>query len=391
MILENDYPPDIRLEKEADALTRAGHSVHLLALDFDRRPRTEAVHDFTLHRIGISRTLHNKLHPTLLALPFYRGLWRSWIDRYIREVKPEILTVHDLPLAGVGLSAGRRVGIPVVLDLHENFPAAIESWGFDRGFLGRIFYDLARWRRYEREATRAAAGVIVVVDEAVDRLHDYGLPSERIEVIMNTERSGFGASARPVDPGGDLPLRLLYIGGLGPHRGLETAIRGVARMPSSDAAVLRLVGDGRIRPRLEALVRTLGVSDRVTFAGWVPSDAVASEIAASHVGLVPHARSDHTETTIPHKLFQYMTLGRPVLVSDCRPLARVVSEAACGFVHASGDDAMFAARLEELMDPAIRRDLGEAGRRATRGSRNWEAEGERLVTFYDRMLAARRA
>ena len=43
MVLENVFPPDIRVEKEATALTEAGHAVHLLAFDFTGQPAEERV------------------------------------------------------------------------------------------------------------------------------------------------------------------------------------------------------------------------------------------------------------------------------------------------------------------------------------------------------------
>ncbi len=385
MVLESDYPPDIRVEKETESLSRAGCRVDLLALDFSGRLSSERLETLTVHRVRLARQLQRKLHPTLLRWPLYRSMWRRWIRRFLTSVTPDILTIHDLPLAGLGLEEARRLSVPVILDLHENFPAAIRSWGFDRGILGRYFYDLERWRALERRSVLESAGVLVVVDEALERLIGYGLAASRAQVVMNTERRAFGRGVVPIDPGGGPPLRLLYIGGLGPHRGLATAIRAIASRPDVH---LRIVGDGKVRGELEALARRLNVSERVTFAGWVSADRVAEEIGLCHVGLVPHLRSDHTETTIPHKLFQYMTLGRPVLVSDCRPMARIVREQACGIVHPSGDDAGMTRCVERLLDPDLRRSLGAAGQAATRARYNWEAEAERLVTFYDRTLAS---
>ncbi|MBW2278416.1 MAG: glycosyltransferase, partial [Deltaproteobacteria bacterium] len=281
---------------------------------------------------------------------------------------------------------GRKRGIPVVLDLHENFPAAIRSWGFDHGIVGKYFYDLNRWRELERRSVLDASGVVVVVEEALERLVGYGMRNDHSEVVMNAERLTFGEAVTPVDPGADPPLRLLYIGGLGPHRGITTAIRAVARVAGRISVHLRLVGDGKVRAELEALTRELNVSSHVTFTGWIPLSQVPGEIAASHVGLVPHVRSDHTETTIPHKLFQCMTLGRPVLVSDCRPIARIVRELNCGLVHGSDDDSEMARLIEKLQDPELRRSLGAAGRSGAQARYNWESEGRRLASFYDRIL-----
>jgi glycosyltransferase involved in cell wall biosynthesis len=387
MVLEAAFPPDIRVEKEASALADAGHDVHLLALDLTGADAPTRHGAICIHRVRVPRQLHKKLHATLVRWPVYRTLWRRWISDFIDAVRPDVLTVHDLPLASPGLDAGEAIGIPVILDLHENFPAAIESWGFDRGLVGAHLYDLERWRAYERDAVHRAAGVIVVVDEARSRLDAEGVPPERVAVVMNTERPDFATDVAPIDPGGDPPLRLLYIGGFGPHRGIDTAIRAVADPAMGDVR-LRIVGGGRIQGTLERLTGELGVGDRVTFVPWVPSEAVPGEIAGCHVGLVPHVRSAHTETTIPHKLFQYMLLERPVLVSDCAPLARIVESTGAGCVFRSGDARDMTDAIATLADPALRRRMGAAGRSAATGPLSWTETARMLVGFYERILGA---
>ena len=54
-----------------------------------------------------------------------------------------------------------------------------------------------------------------------------------------------------------------------------------------------------------------------------------------NVGLVPHVKSNHTDSTIPHKLFQYMALALPVIVSNCKPLERIISDSDCGLIYES--------------------------------------------------------
>ena len=102
-----------------------------------------------------------------------------------------------------------------------------------------------------------------------------------------------------------------------------------------------------------------------------------SYIAASAVCLVPHLANPHTEATIPHKLFQYMLMGKPVVVSSCRPLRRIVEETGAGLVYASGDSADLAKTVVQLRDPNLCRQLGAAGRRAASGRYSWPDDREK--------------
>jgi glycosyltransferase involved in cell wall biosynthesis len=386
MVLENDYPEDLRITKEASALRAGGHEVHLLCLEFGSRPLREDVDGIHVHRVRLSRGAYNRLHPTVVRWPIYRLRWRWWVSAFVDRIRPQVLHVHDLPVAAPVLEVGASPEVPVVLDLHENFPAAIEGWGFDRGRVGGYFYDLSRWRAYEADAVARADAVVVVVEEARTRFAESGVDPDRMAVIGNSEPRTFGADETPSSLEDDGPLRLLYIGGFGPHRGLDVAIRGMAELPPEVDVHLRIVGGGKIRGQLEALVAELELGSRVTIAGPVPLAEVAGEIARAQVGLVPHRRSEHTETTIPHKLFQYMMLGRPVIVSDCAPLARVVRAHDAGEVFVADDPQAFAAAVGRLTDASRRREAGGRGREAATTVLGWERDAEKLRDLYERLL-----
>ena len=83
---------------------------------------------------------------------------------------------------------------------------------------------------------------------------------------------------------------------------------------------------------LAALAQEYGVGDRVELVEWQPLKAIPNAIRECDIGLVPHRKHAHTDATIPHKLFQYMLASRPVIVSNCRPLARIIEETGAGLV-----------------------------------------------------------
>jgi glycosyltransferase involved in cell wall biosynthesis len=89
---------------------------------------------------------------------------------------------------------------------------------------------------------------------------------------------------------------------------------------------------------------------------------------------------------LPHKLFDCMLAGLPVVVPTfAEEVAAVVREAGCGEVVDSADPADVAAAIGRLADPARRAALGAAGRRAALGRFGGAAEAERLVALYRRL------
>jgi glycosyltransferase involved in cell wall biosynthesis len=391
-----DFPPDVRVEKEARALRDAGHAVVILC-DQVSSPGVEDTWEgctvLRLPREGRLARGAGKLSGMLRQHHYPR--WERFIDDAVRRFGSHALHVHDLPMVQTALRVGRRRGIPVVADLHENYPVAMHASRERlrqplRGVLEWVDRR-ADWDGYELRAARAVDHVVVVVEEARQRLMEQGISADHVTVVENTEDLDHFRGI-PLDPEllgrwkGDFVIS--YIGGFGgKHRGLDTAIEAMpAILRSIPNARLLLVGEGSIRPVLEGMVAERGLEPRVTILPWQPFAAVPSLMQASDVCLVPHASNAHTEATSPHKLFQYMSLGKPVVVSTCKPLRRVIEETGGGLVFEAGNADALAASVVSLADEERRHALGDAGRRAVEAHYNWAATSRILLALYDRLV-----
>ena len=387
-------PPDIRVEKEAKTLVEAGHEVHLL---LERGPGQELEERYG--RMSVLRgvtmgPLREKYHRYTFNFTFRDGLWRRAIARFASSRQVEALHVHDLPFMREAVSVARELGLPVVADLHENYPAGLQVW-YESALKKRTIYNLGRWSRYEREILREVDAIIAVVEESKERLVRLGLPAEKIYVVPNTasrEREEIPIEGEIVERYGG-SFTLCYIGGFAPHRGLDTVIRAMpavrGRVPN---ALLLLVGDRNepYRRYLERLADDAGCRDMIEMTGWQPFEKIWSFIEASDICLVPHARNPHTDTTIPHKIFQYMSARKPVVVSDCPPLRRVVEDSGGGAWFRYDDPDDFASKVIDLYENEEKRiAMGEAGRSAFLDRYNWDSTSGELKLLYER-LASRR-
>jgi len=383
MVLRSFFPPDIRVLKEATALRRDGHAVFLLALGRDGEPRRERIGPILVDRVPEPAPFRRRLDWLRFHSRFRSGWWAHRLARFIARFRIQALHIHDLPLLGTALAVAPH--LPVVADLHEHYPAAVELWSAgSRNPLEWFTEDRRRWERYERRTLSRAAHVIVVVEEAQRRIvAQCGVPAERVTVVGNTEdAAAFVASGAPVPPAPG--FRLLYVGGVRPHRGLDTAVRALAWLDHLPDVRLVVVGSRDDDARaLEALARRLGVGGRFEVLGWQPLEAIPDLIRTAMVGLVPHHRNDHTDATIPHKLFQYMLMERPVLVSDCTPLRRIVEETDAGCVFRAGDPQDFARQVERMhADATAREGWGRHGHRAAQGRYGWSRDAARLLALY---------
>jgi glycosyltransferase involved in cell wall biosynthesis len=434
MLLGDTYPPDIRVTKEATALVDAGHRVTIICHRGDGEPHRETHRGIDVRRYRL-QDAHDGLVGTLRGArylaTYVHGAWRETVADVVEATGVDALHVHDLPLVRTALAVGESGDVPVVADLHENWPEAVRQYRATddwRRYLetptylaAQLAMPVSRWKRIERDCVRRADRVITVVREA--ELHyvgDCGADPSDVTVVSNVvDLERFDADARPVpiddlvgkastgvadsavddeesaaeegsavdDGDPDAGFVLTYVGTLGgPHRGLETVVRAMPALTDRvPGARLVIVGSGAAYEReLRDLVDRLDLGDCVTFTGWVDFEDVPSYLAASDVCLVPHRSTGHTTTTVPHKLFQYMAMSKPVLVTDVRPLARIVEETEAGLVVPAGEPAAMADAAARLArEPSLAADLGRNGRRAVERRYNWDREATRLLELYD--------
>lgn len=387
-------PPDFRVEKEAKTLSAEGHEVHLLLERGLGQEVNETIYGIKFHRLVSMSSVREKWHRYTFNFTYRDPVWGDAIDRFVHETGAEVLHVHDLPLVREVVEAGRRAEIPVVADLHENYPDGLQVW-YQSSIKKATIYNLQRWKRYEREILKEVDAVIAVVDESKERITKLGIPADRIFVVPNTasrERESI-----PVDP--EIRARykdrfvISYIGGFASHRGLDTSIRAMPMVREHvPRALLVLVGD-RNKPYmqyLKDLAGKLGVTDMVEMTGYQPFEKVWSYIDASDICLVPHARNAHTDTTIPHKIFQYMMASKPVIVSDCPPLKRYIEASGGGLVFQWDDPADLARKISEISEnEALTAEISRAGREAFLEKYNWDMTSSELVELYQGLAAGR--
>lgn len=392
-----DWPPGIRAEKQTVALANAGHNIFVFSPKFKDTAKTrEYLTDVkaTVVRVPLPSNAKRYVKNIITAVTLYDNRFYKPIIDFIKLYKIDVLHVHDMWLIPVSLKAASNFKIPVVADLHENMPAAMRAERSEQGFVRRLIggviwnYHLMRW--HEARMLRRCAHIFIVAPEAGKRLLEYGIKEDKFSVVSNTEdETTFNNDEKAADPiivnKYVNKFMCSYIGTTGAHRGLNTVLMAipivVKVVPNFKLVVVG--ADQSNISRIAAEVKRLEIANFVEVIGWQPFDKVHSYIMASDICLVPHNDFEHTQTTIPHKLFQYMICRKPVLVSDCKPLKRVVEASKCGSIFKASDAESCA---KELLNMYINRDsfaqLGENGRLAALGQFSWKNDAKVMIEAY---------
>ncbi len=227
-----------------------------------------------------------------------------------------------------------------------------------------------------------AAAIVVVSPHLKHRIEKLGIPSEKIVVLPNgVNAADFatradGAAFRERF-GGESAVVVGFVGWFVEWHRLDRLLAAFAELAATRPALrLALVGEGTLRPALEAQARQLGVAERVVFAGAIPHPEIPQAIAAMEVCVVPHSN----EYRSPIKLFESMGQGRLTIAPATEPIAMVIRDGENGLLF----DPESARSLTETLaravdDAALRQRLGEQARCDILAKHTWQQNARRVL------------
>ncbi|MEM1183610.1 MAG: glycosyltransferase family 4 protein [Planctomycetota bacterium] len=264
--------------------------------------------------------------------------------RRIRDLNPDMVRLMtgafppDTRLA-LPLTTG---GVRVVESLH------LFKFGARVGPLRRLMYTARPASRY-----RLLVPTITMYEWTLERL-----PSHKR--VLRLVRQGIrlpDLNPQDVQRTGSEPLRIVTVCRLVErHKDVSTLLRAIAIARHEVSIELKIVGDGRDRDALESLARDLGVSDVVTFAGWLNNPL--REVASGHV----FALSTKLEAS-PRVILEAGSLGVTSVASKVIGCWDLVEHEKTGLLCAPGDPHSMAEAFVLLAnDEARRRELGAAAR-----------------------------
>lgn len=193
-----------------------------------------------------------------------------------------------------------------------------------------------------------------------------GIDPGAVETAAMGVDAAFFRRGRPWEPprrGG--PLRLVACGRLHRGKGHRDVIRATALLAARGAgATLCLIGEGPERPELEALVRELGLGDRVEFTGALSEEGVRARLEEASVFVL-----GSLEEAIGVATMEAMAMELPVVVTGVGGVAELVRDGVDGFLVGPGDPEAMAGAVERLArDPEAARRMGAAGAARVRES-----------------------
>ena len=205
---------------------------------------------------------------------------------------------------------------------------------------------------------------LVVIRNGVDPTHFSPLPQELARQELGLPEQG--------------PY-IGFVGGFFPWHGLDTLVDAIGIVAKSYPTVCcLLVGDGVMKPTLEAQVRRLQLSRSIHLVGRADFSEVPRWIAAFDICVVLH-RQTRSYPGDSMKLWEYLACGRPVVATAGPGYGDTVSDLGCGLSARADDPGDLARQIIALLDNAeLRENMGQRGRSAVVRAHTWSARAAQL-------------
>jgi glycosyltransferase involved in cell wall biosynthesis len=163
------------------------------------------------------------------------------------------------------------------------------------------------------------------------------------------------AAARPPTA----EARVVSVGRLAPEKGQLILLEACARVVASGVPLsLEIIGDGPLRPVLEAEIARLGLAGHVTLSGWQPGERVREALLSARALVMPSFAEG-----LPVVIMEALALHRPVVATYVAGIPELVQPGTCGWLVPAGSVEAMAAALREVLaaSPARLAEMGDRG------------------------------
>ena len=336
---------------------------HLCLLDgTDEQTQAMEPKDCRLIRLGIRH----------LARPFsVAGAMR--LARFLRREKIDVLHPLFPDSLYFGAPVARLAGVPCIV-----------------GFCVDAGYWMTPWKRWAGRLVQRLLDGTVTNCEACRRaiVADYWTAPDSVTVIPNgVDLSRFiNCRPRSASAEADAEQRVGITANLRPVKNIELLIRAARRLaPSHPKVRFEIAGEGESRGRIEALIESLDLGDRVTLLGTV------SDVPAFLDRLDVAVLCSRTEG-ISNAIMEYMAAGLPTVATNVGGNAELVENEVTGLLSPSDDEQCLAGAIDRLLrDRALAARLGATARQRAFAQYGLETQVRRYEDFYERTYVRKTA
>lgn len=372
----------------AKLLTKAGFEVYVLC--YGEENGTEKIEGITLDRFDLNNAIKRKLHALVEVVPIYKYLWAKKIHLFVKKHQIDVLQVHDLYMIGSALKANKKLKLPIVANFHENFAVAVKTYNWTKSFAGRIITKLSHWDLREKKYLNKIDKLILLSESFKKMLlGKYSfLRADNIFVYPNVPDLDEFAWYKIQDSilKKDDAFIIFYFGVMAERRGIFLTFEVLKLLIKSINVKLLLIGpvDRADQQKFQQYIDDATIKDSIIYYPWKDIQFLPSYVKVSNVCISPIVKNPQHDSGVANKVFQYMLLEKPVVVSNSTEQERIVIECGCGLVFKSEDIDDFTQKILYLYEhPEECEKMGRNGKKAILEKYNTSTQSKQIIKLYD--------
>lgn len=378
----NPYPHDTRVHPEAVILAKAGYDVTVVSPKAGGQSFYEMSEGVRAYRYPAPPEIESVLgyfleYATALIGTFLITLYVLFRHGF------DVMHAHNPPdifvLIAVLFKPLRKKFVFDHHDLSVDLYQA-RSGGDGNKILAGILGFFEKW-------TCQTADLIITTNGSYKRLdmERHGVAETRVKVVRN------GANLQRlkiVESRPELQAKnkmiLGFVGGMGPQDGVDNMLKSLNHLHYTlgrDDFFAVIVGDGGEFDELVALSEKLGMQEFVDFVGVQDGHALNQYYSSIDIGIEPTASNPFNNNSTMIKVMEYMAFAKPIVAFDL-PEHHVTAQEAAIYVADNNVHEM-AVQIARLMDDAaLRKEMGDYGRKRVESKLTWQHSGQKLLEAY---------
>lgn len=354
------------------------------------KAQAEGLRQFSPYYVGARRVPGLSIPPETSLVVNNGGLWgkaQEWgfkqlgvapqIYPHLRQLNPVLMHAHFGVCGALALPMVQTLNIPLLVTYHGFDACMTDAYARQDSLSTRVYLQ-------RRNALKHKAQQFIAVSQFIkDRLVQQGFPESKILVHY------IGVNVDQFQP--DLSLLrepvVLFVGRLTEKKGCEYLIRAMAQVQATNAtATLVVIGDGALRPQLEAQAKTslknykfLGVQPPTVVREWMNK---ASVLAAPSV-TTPTGDSEG----LPMVIIEAQAMGLPVVGSVHAGIPEAIAHGKTGFLAPERDWTALASHIQHLLEnPDLWQQFSHAGQQRVQANFNLSRQGHALEAIYQSVI-----
>lgn len=293
------------------------------------------------------------------------------------KVDADIYQIHDPELLPFALKL-KKADKKVIFDSHEFYGIQIETKEYIPKSLRHLVSKI--YKKYETYVCKKIDAVIAIC--TVNNENYFEKRANKTVFIANMPDSNIFVHDN--EKSGKKIKYVVYVGALSQSRGVTNIIKAVAKTK----AALILCGPFNSK-EYEREIKKLPEFKGVKYKGVVSRNKVANILKESYIGIstLLHIGQYSEIDTLATKIYEYMAVGLPVIISNTKFAKGLISRYKFGICVDPKNIDEIAEKINFLLEnPTVAQQMGEKGKKLIKYKYNWEIEEKKLITLYKQLL-----